>query len=84
MLIRVARRLQVALFMLSVLLLFWELGWQPYARRADNRLSCSLAGSICIISGLEVYVVNAAFNDTNADSSKQASAWFDAQNASLC
>ena len=56
--------------MLSVLLLFWELGWQPYAARADNWLSCTLCGSICIIAGLEVYVVNAAVNNTS-ESSKQ-------------
>ena len=61
---------QVALFMLSVLLLFWEIGWKPYASKADNSFSITLSGSQCIISGLEVYVVNAFLNH-QVDNTKQ-------------
>lgn len=61
---------QVALFMMSVLLLFWEIAWKPYATASDNHFSSALMGCICVIGGLEVYVVNAHQQNT-IDSEKQ-------------
>lgn len=63
---------QVSLFLLSVLLLFWELKWQPYDRNDDNWLSKCLSGSMCLIAGIEVWVANIAFQ-SNGSLAKDAS-----------
>jgi hypothetical protein len=49
---------QVALFMLAVVFLFWLIYWRPYTSLEDNYLSIALAGFLCIVAGLEIFIVS--------------------------
>lgn len=54
---------QVALFILCVSMLFWQLGWRPYASREDNFLAIALAGCQAVVAGLEIFVVSTLLNN---------------------
>jgi hypothetical protein len=72
------------MFMVCVAMLFWQLGWRPYATREDNFLSIGLAGCLCVVAGLEIFVVSAISSNSQVANPREVSSGSSNMSSALC